>query len=102
MIALAELFVRLLRLAVTLFSAWRPFALDRVVGPEVTQAGMFEEVEHVAASVVDGFRCCVFAYGITGGGKTFTMQGPPSGTFTQSVQSSANPMSNSLWLPAHL
>ena len=40
---------------------------------------MFEEVEHVVASVVDGYRCCIFAYGITGGGKTYTMQGPASG-----------------------
>jgi kinesin family protein C2/C3 len=54
--------------------------LDRVVGPDIGQAGMFEEVEHVVASVVDGYRCCIFAYGITGGGKTYTMQGPPSGT----------------------
>ena len=34
-------------------SSWRPFALDRVVGPDIGQAGMFEEVEHVVASVVD-------------------------------------------------
>jgi hypothetical protein len=60
-------------------SSWRPFALDRVVGPDIGQAGMFEEVEHVVASVVDGYRCCIFAYGITGGGKTYTMQGPASG-----------------------
>ncbi len=61
-------------------SFWRPFALDRVVGPEVGQEGMFHEVEHIAASVVDGFRACIFAYGITGGGKTYTMEGVAGGT----------------------
>jgi hypothetical protein len=51
-----------------------------VVGPDSTQEDMFNEVEHVAVSVVDGFRACIFAYGITGGGKTYTMQGTPTGS----------------------
>ena len=46
----------------------------------MTQEEVFNEVEHVAVSVVDGFRACIFAYGITGGGKTYTMQGTPDGT----------------------
>ncbi len=60
-------------------SAWRPFSLDRVIGPETGQEGMFREVEHVASAAVDGFRACIFAFGITGGGKTYTMQGMPEG-----------------------
>lgn len=28
------------------------------------------------ASVLEGYRVCVFAYGQTGSGKTFTMEGP--------------------------
>jgi hypothetical protein len=61
---------------------WRPYALDRVIGPDLGQEQMFNEVEHIAVSVVDGFRACIFAYGITGGGKTYTMQGTPDGTMT--------------------
>lgn len=53
--------------------------MDRVIGPETGQEGMFREVEHVASAVVDGYRACIFAFGITGGGKTYTMQGTPDG-----------------------
>eukprot|EP00966_Prymnesium_polylepis_P058187 1347316-Prymnesium_polylepis.1 len=34
---------------------------------------MFEEVRSVATTVMDGFSCCVMAYGATGSGKTHTM-----------------------------
>ena len=81
-------------------SSWRPFALDRVIGPDIGQEGMFEEVEHVAASVVDGFRCCIFAYGITGGGKTYTMQGPPSGACLHNMVENAE-VAMSRCLTAH-
>ena len=32
---------------------------------------------HLIPSVIDGYNACVFAYGTTGSGKTFTMTGTP-------------------------
>jgi len=54
---------------------WKSFAFDRVWGPDQTQQGIFQDVEPIALSVVDGFNACIFAYGQTGSGKTFTMEG---------------------------
>lgn len=34
---------------------------------------VFSEVEPVIKSVLDGYNACIFAYGQTGTGKTFTM-----------------------------
>lgn len=38
-------------------------------------ADIFEEMAPFATSVLDGFNVCIFAYGQTGTGKTFTMEG---------------------------
>lgn len=35
---------------------------------------MFDEVQSLVTSCVDGFNVCIFAYGQTGSGKTFTME----------------------------
>lgn len=35
---------------------------------------MFEDVEPLVTSCLDGFNVCIFAYGQTGSGKTFTME----------------------------
>eukprot|EP01006_Ploeotia_vitrea_P038980 TRINITY_DN66300_c5_g10_i1.p1 TRINITY_DN66300_c5_g10~~TRINITY_DN66300_c5_g10_i1.p1 ORF type:complete len:962 (-),score=537.97 TRINITY_DN66300_c5_g10_i1:95-2980(-) len=55
-----------------------PFRFDRVLGPKSTQHQVFEEVEPLVLSALDGFNVCVFAYGHTGSGKTHTMEGPPN------------------------
>lgn len=55
--------------------AWKSFAFDRVWGPDQSQQEVFQDVEPIALSVVDGFNACIFAYGQTGSGKTFTMEG---------------------------
>lgn len=36
---------------------------------------VFEDTAPFAASVLDGYNVCIFAYGQTGTGKTFTMEG---------------------------
>ncbi|CAJ0892719.1 14514_t:CDS:2, partial [Entrophospora sp. SA101] len=41
-----------------------------------TQGQVYTEVAaDIIQSVVDGYNCCIFAYGQTGAGKTYTMQG---------------------------
>mmetsp|Transcript_22817 Transcript_22817/g.43397 ORF Transcript_22817/g.43397 Transcript_22817/m.43397 type:complete len:1375 (+) Transcript_22817:150-4274(+) len=54
---------------------WKSFVFDRAWGPDQSQLSVFQDVEPLALSVVDGFNACIFAYGQTGSGKTFTMEG---------------------------
>jgi chromosome segregation ATPase len=54
---------------------WKSFAFDRVWGQDQSQQSIFQDVEPIALSVVDGFNACIFAYGQTGSGKTYTMEG---------------------------
>lgn len=58
--------------------SWRAFAFDKVYAPGSTQSDVFRDVAPLAQSVVEGYNACIFAYGITGSGKTHTMQGPES------------------------
>ena len=51
------------------------FAFDKVFGQSTGQPTMFEEVDGLVQSALDGYKVCIFAYGQTGSGKTFTMQG---------------------------
>lgn len=60
--------------------AWKSFAFDKVWGPDMHQLGIFQDVEPLALSVVDGYNACIFAYGQTGSGKTYTMEGSSSGS----------------------
>jgi kinesin family protein C2/C3 len=46
-------------------NAWKSFAFDRVWGPDQSQQSIFQDVEPIALSVVDGFNACIFAYGQT-------------------------------------
>ena len=45
--------------------SWKSFAFDRVWGPDQSQQNIFQDVEPIALSVVDGFNACIFAYGQT-------------------------------------
>ncbi|KAL7551645.1 hypothetical protein ACHAWF_014832 [Thalassiosira exigua] len=54
---------------------WKSFAFDKVWAPEASQKDVFQDVEPVALSVIDGYNACIFAYGQTGSGKTYTMEG---------------------------
>lgn len=42
------------------------FDFDYVFGPKSTQADVFQEVEALVTSVLDGFNVCILAYGQTG------------------------------------
>jgi kinesin family protein C2/C3 len=44
---------------------WRSFVFDKVWGPDSTQQGVFQDVEPLALSVVEGYNACIFAYGQT-------------------------------------
>eukprot|EP00898_Chlorokybus_atmophyticus_P008946 jgi/Chlat1/9052/Chrsp94S00704 len=59
--------------------AVKTFTFDAVADDNVSQAKMFELAGQSAAdSCLQGYNCCLFAYGQTGAGKTFTMEGPES------------------------
>jgi len=51
------------------------FRLDRVFGPDSSQADVYEDTAPLVRCVLDGYNVCIFAYGQTGSGKTHTMSG---------------------------
>lgn len=56
-------------------SSKKVFKFDSVFNPEEDQEKVFEKTAPFATSVLDGYNVCIFAYGQTGTGKTFTMEG---------------------------
>ncbi|KAK3226447.1 hypothetical protein Dsin_006309, partial [Dipteronia sinensis] len=54
----------------------RVFTFDKVFGPKAQQRSIYDQaVVPIVNEVLDGFNCTVFAYGQTGTGKTYTMEG---------------------------
>eukprot|EP00949_MAST-11_sp_MAST-11-sp1_P000412 g412.t1 len=51
------------------------YEYDAAFGPDSTQSAVFEKVRPYVTSALDGYDVCIFAYGQTGAGKTFTMEG---------------------------
>lgn len=51
------------------------FKFDRVYTPRDDQVDVFADASPMVVSVLDGYNVCIFAYGQTGTGKTFTMEG---------------------------
>lgn len=49
------------------------FAFDRVFAPKSQNADVFDEISQLVQSALDGYNVCIFCYGQTGAGKTFTM-----------------------------
>ncbi|KAK7386730.1 hypothetical protein VNO78_27065 [Psophocarpus tetragonolobus] len=53
----------------------KDFEFDRVYGPHVGQAELFNDVQPLVQSALDGYNVSIFAYGQTHSGKTHTMEG---------------------------
>ncbi|CAD6201612.1 unnamed protein product [Miscanthus lutarioriparius] len=56
----------------------KTFKFDRVFTPNDDQDIVYVDASPLVTSVLDGYNVCVFAYGQTGTGKTFTMEGTES------------------------
>lgn len=48
--------------------------------PKTTQSGIFKEILPFVQTALNGINVCLFAYGQTGTGKTYTMEGPALGS----------------------
>ncbi len=57
----------------------RLFHFDRVFNEYASQENVFEEVSDLVQSALDGYKVCLFSYGQTGAGKTYTMLGQGEG-----------------------
>ena len=55
----------------------RRFDFTHTYGPNSKQEDVFTDAEPLMTSVLDGYNVCIFAYGQSGTGKTFTMEGTP-------------------------
>ncbi|KAL2514823.1 P-loop containing nucleoside triphosphate hydrolase superfamily protein [Forsythia ovata] len=55
----------------------KQFKFDHVFRPEDDQETVFLQTMPIVTSVLDGYNVCIFAYGQTGTGKTYTMEGTP-------------------------
>ncbi|KAI3749932.1 hypothetical protein L2E82_20553 [Cichorium intybus] len=54
----------------------RVFTFDKVFGPTAHQKDLYEQaIIPIVNEVLEGFNCTIFAYGQTGTGKTYTMEG---------------------------
>ncbi|CAK9170199.1 unnamed protein product [Ilex paraguariensis] len=54
----------------------RTFLFDKVFGPMSQQKDLYEQaVSPTVFEVLEGYNCTIFAYGQTGTGKTYTMEG---------------------------
>ncbi|KAG6818097.1 hypothetical protein H0H87_000001 [Tephrocybe sp. NHM501043] len=72
----------------------RTYPFDLVFGPEADQAMIYHEVvSPMLDEVLMGYNCTLFAYGQTGTGKTYTMQGDLNPT------PMGNPSSNAGMIP---
>eukprot|EP00878_Enallax_costatus_P034691 GHUV01038488.1.p1 GENE.GHUV01038488.1~~GHUV01038488.1.p1 ORF type:complete len:540 (+),score=212.10 GHUV01038488.1:727-2346(+) len=62
-------------LALTLDNKEHQFSFDKVFAPGTSQQQVFDSVCELVQSALDGYHVCLFSYGQTGAGKTYTMSG---------------------------
>ncbi|XP_031203551.1 kinesin-like protein KIFC2 isoform X3 [Mastomys coucha] len=53
------------------------FRLDWVFPQDASQEEVFRQLEPAVLSCLQGYSVCIFTYGQTGTGKTYSMEGPP-------------------------
>ncbi|CAL4913850.1 unnamed protein product [Urochloa decumbens] len=59
-----------------LTQAEKTFTFDKVFGPKSQQRSIYDHaIAPIVHDVLDGYNCTVFAFGQTGTGKTYTMEG---------------------------
>ena len=52
------------------------YIMYKVFGPKSQQRSIYDQaISPIVNEVLEGFNCTVFAYGQTGTGKTYTMEG---------------------------
>ncbi|KAK4538815.1 hypothetical protein CDCA_CDCA20G4840 [Cyanidium caldarium] len=74
-------------------SATRSYVYDRVFGPSATQAAVYDTlVRPIVSDSIAGYNCTIFAYGQTGAGKTYTMEGERHAHSGQSGSSRDDPL----------
>lgn len=55
----------------------RTFKFSRIFGVDSTQEEVFSDTKDLIQTSLDGYNVCIFAYGQTGTGKTWTITGKP-------------------------
>ncbi|KAI9501741.1 P-loop containing nucleoside triphosphate hydrolase protein [Coemansia spiralis] len=64
----------------------RTYHFDGVFGPKATQENIYDKiVSPILNEVMQGYNCTIFAYGQTGTGKTYTMEGDLDSSGVQGV-----------------
>ncbi|XP_048235976.1 LOW QUALITY PROTEIN: kinesin-like protein KIN-14U [Ricinus communis] len=63
------------KVVIKYLGSMKAFRFDKVFNQAATQEDVFTDVEPILRSALDGYNVCIFAYGQTGTGKTFTMDG---------------------------
>uniref|UniRef100_A0AAF5I4K7 Kinesin-like protein n=2 Tax=Strongyloides stercoralis TaxID=6248 RepID=A0AAF5I4K7_STRER len=56
----------------------KKYTVDKIFKEIDDQENIYHEISPVVTSCIDGKNVCIFAYGHTGSGKTYTMDGPDS------------------------
>ncbi|CAJ2501420.1 Uu.00g042730.m01.CDS01 [Anthostomella pinea] len=69
----------------TIATDLKNFEFERVFGPEATNEDLYDEVSDLAMSAVDGRSVCIFSYGQTSSGKTYTMSKTQDGLIPRSM-----------------
>jgi kinesin family protein 11 len=77
----------------SLIANTKTFTFDRVFGVTSKQSEVYTQVVRpVVAEVIEGYNCTIFAYGQTGTGKTFTMEGDRTANLNEEIAWEDDPL----------